>query len=230
MSNVSEPPRNEPQDVRLRKYEALYAYATETYSKEVDRLNAVEQKAAQYLSILAVLLGLNTAGFADFIRVWNACTGAPAVFKWAFMLLTLANLLAFCSFLRVIVLMKVPERRADEEMPTFFFSQTYTSVLFSMSKRFLAAVRALRRRVDVKVKYARIGIAILLAAILIAVVCGCTYTILKTREVSMFDPKEPKENQSSADEDWSLPDTALEAPDFIELERGADEEGTIRKG
>lgn len=182
MSNSSTQPPKEPTDVRLRKYEALYAYAADTYSKEIERLNAVELKAAQHLSILTVLLGLNTAGFADWIKVWNAGTGAAVVFKWTFVTLTLADLLAFCSFLRVIVLMKIPERRADKDMPMFFYSRTYTSVLFSMSKRFLTAVSTLRKRIDMKVKYARIGVRILLAAIFLAVLCGSSYTIMKTKE------------------------------------------------
>lgn len=45
----------------------------------------------------------------------------------------------------------------------------------------------------------------------------------------MGDPKEPKQDEPGGEEDWSLPDPSLEAPEFIELERGADDEGTIQE-
>lgn len=46
----------------------------------------------------------------------------------------------------------------------------------------------------------------------------------------MRDPKDPQPAPENSDDDWSLPDTEIEAPDFIELDRGIEGDEDVHEG
>jgi hypothetical protein len=230
-SGSTPPPPRDSDELALKKYEDLYRVARDAYSADLQRLEAAEVKATRYVSLLALILGLNAAGFGEFLAklvMWpRSHAPATAAFLASYVLLSACNGAAFWCFFRTLSVRKVLAPPADESVVGFYREHRYVDVVFAMARRFLEATGRMRQHVDAKLTLVRFGFRWLAAGLLAAVICLSSFTIMKATEDKMpHDDTQPTQSPAPAattetsSPSAAEPNPAVTAPQFVELERG----------
>lgn len=232
----------------MKKYEALYALAKGAYDADIARLDAAEAKAARFVSLLTILVGLNAAGYVDFLAAMHDWPRWSArVFVVSYAASSVLNAIAFVYFFRALAVSKVLALRVEGEFSDHFQKHPYVEVLFSMARRFFQVTAELRKKVDTKPLYVRIGFRWFSAALLVGAIALGSYTMWKSEKsgakMTQNQPEQtppavtaapaPATSAAPAPEGGAAPppadptapltvqpNPAVTAPTFVELERG----------
>lgn len=242
------PPFTQPQDpveLRIKKFEELYTLAKSALLTDNERLAAAEEKASRYFSVLALALGLNAAGFQDFLAtVLSIRSVSSLLFVLSYAVGSICNAFAVWHLFRALAVTKVLALPVGNSLLDHFWKHAYEDAIYGMTKEFLDATRRMRKHVDAKLGRVRHGFRWLSGAMLAAVICIASFTVMRTEEKGMTDneqtptpatapspaPASSAADSGSASEPASAgPNPAVGGPKFVELDRGADRDSIITR-
>jgi len=159
----------------MDKYEELYNLAKEAFKEELERFYTVERKAAQYLSVLTLLLGA-----AAFFLKWLSDNFIPPQNGFEFALLILAvvtvgsMVVAWLAILLTLKNYKMGALTLNNEWIEFFRANTLLNIYFNVSIK-LAAEKD-KNRVIVNRKARRLNFAY--SSMILAIICLLLFTTL----------------------------------------------------
>lgn len=91
---------DETPELRMKKWEELYALTKEQMSKLEERFDAVEEKSTRHFGLLAVLLGAVGIGLEKLVLVINGtCSLMGSLFVILYVVLAIAILAAMVMYL-----------------------------------------------------------------------------------------------------------------------------------
>jgi len=247
----SPPPPRDPDELRIKKFEELYALAKSALAADNERLADAEVKASRYFSVLALVLGLNAAGFQDFLATIRETSSASSViFVLSYTAGSVCNGLAVWHLFRALAVTKIFALPVDKSLLDHFWSHRYEDAIYGMTKEYLDSTQGMRKHVDEKLGWVRLGFRWLSCALIAAVICVASFTVMKSEENKMTDNEaqnqpapapapapapeaSPAPAPSGGDSTGGTsepasagPNPAVSGPKFVQLDRGAHQDST----
>ena len=170
--------------IETRTREQYYAYAQERLRGETDRLQRLEFKVQRLLTVVAILAGLSTLSintFAEYYR--NADDMVELLFVRYGGLYAVCLLGSILSMLFSIQFLGTMTFTIGEEISEYFKKRTYDDILVEMANRYLEGARHNRDMYGRKVRWAQIGYALLVAAVVIMSMTVVFYVCILVSEV-----------------------------------------------
>jgi hypothetical protein len=235
-------------ELRVKKFEELYALAKSAFRSDTERLSAAEEKASRYLSVLALVLGLNAAGFHEFIaHATPPYRLSSGIFLSCYIAVSVCNGLAVWHLFHALAVTKVFALPVDQLLLDHFWSNKYEDAIYGMTRSYLDATGGMRKHVDAKLGWVRLGFRWLSTALILSVICIASFTVMKAGEKKMTDNDAPNQAaptapaasdaapgpSDSASGGASVtsegPNPAVTGPKFVQLDRGEHGKDSITK-
>lgn len=175
------PPENDPDHLKVRRYEELYRLARETYATELQRFDAVESKADRYLAYLLGILGIAALKIGDFIDIALTCpaTVGSILFMLAYSTLGIVSFVALCYLRPAVDVRKLTGPSVDNTLPDHFRHYIYVDVIYSTALSFFDWARDARETNDRKIAAIRKTYRLLAVVLVSAAVAVATFILLK---------------------------------------------------
>ena len=179
------PKVDEPDELKLKRYEALYRFAQESFRLERERFSAAESKVQRFASLLVLILGLGSVvGVREVASVLkDPSEAAPE--QWAFAifyaLFYLAVIFSLLTFIQAVSLREIRVLPTDRSIEDHFREHCYVDILSSLSHRLLEAADHNRRCVEEKYRVASKGFKALQIALVAAILSTVSYLLILVR-------------------------------------------------
>ncbi len=220
------------QEQNIEKYRELYEYSRDMHFKQLERRAEVNQKAAMFLSVLTVLIGL--VGF--FLKTTIDEAIPPREFlDWALFLAAILSgttvLISWFSFLFVLRVRDRANLRLDKKLLDFFQTSRRIDIHYAISKRASEAFADNDVHLAAKARWMSCGYLFTIVTVLILTVSlfifGCMMwnnsepALDNTaNKLSLTDSKKeggknmPERTQDNAEDQTPIdqPNTSVEAP------------------
>lgn len=182
----------------MENFKELYAYSKDAFNREYERFKNTEAKAAQYLSVLTLLVGA-----AGFFGKWVVDNFVPPRNSWEAALLVLAALIiasvltAWFQIFSVLIVLSLETPPLNDEVLDFFAHENDDRIYYTISSEFKEALHRNRLACNGKVsRLVKAYYAILVSVILLVFFCGAfgayNWIVKPARDMNM-----PKSNDTS---------------------------------
>jgi len=152
--------RNVPED----KWKFLYEYARKSLDEDLKRFQAIDDKAAKFLTLVTVVFGVFSSITPWIFENWIPPSDAISWFLIVLVGLTFIVLVLSWSLLfRAIKLIKAPRMPLTDSLIQFFWEKEFPDIYFALTKTCKAALGENRKVIKRKgelIKNAYICIAI----------------------------------------------------------------------
>lgn len=170
---------DEPDDLKLKRFEELYRLTKEQCAAERERFEGVGINVARLIPLLGLVVALGTVGADRFLRVFQ---GLHSPLHWicacAYVCFWGAVAAAVTAFIAALSVRRIPVVRSGADMMRHFADNRYVDVLVSLAKRYDEAREGIEQQTDKKIKWMSTGWWFLLAAVLLGGVSIGTYVCL----------------------------------------------------
>lgn len=164
----------------IEKYRELYNLSKEVLNEEQNRFHRIDNKAAQYLSVVTLFVGVD-AFFGNWII--NNLLPPNTVWEWILLIhgvvLFAATIVAWYTIFRVFKVHKMAKIPLDSHVISFFEKYSLLTIYFALAKRNEETLRINREATDRKSERLVHGYRMIIASVVILILFLISYGCYK---------------------------------------------------
>jgi len=167
----------ESDEHRQKRYEELYKYSKEVYDEQKKRVENVELKAARFLPLLALLLGVGAIGIKETAVILKISPGISVFFVIPYFFFYITSICSIFAFLGTVAIRSVKSPSVDENVIEYFNQHQYLAIIYSFSHSYLEYARAASETARRKYEALKWAYRMLVASVILAFMSTLGYII-----------------------------------------------------
>ena len=204
----------------MEKYKELYNHSKSVFNEELNRFNRIDSKAAQYLAVLTLLIGL-----AAYLGQWLIEYIIPpnGIVDWILLVLGIcifiSLILSWYFNFKVLKLHGVYKIPLDDETIEFYNSNRLIDIYFAMSKGLKDMLIKNTSKTDNKAKYLTYGYRCIITSAALLVLFSIPFIVKNWDSNKLNNQKEKIMMSKEDNQDQEKPTDSAEQPKPVNEEK-----------